>query len=134
MNAIGINHVTVLVNDKEKAIKFYSEILGLEIFPVGKSTWMKVGNQFLHITQSSGKAISNSFYHFAIEMSSFEKYINDLINKGLEIFDLDNDLNKVKVNCDLDDPTRQFFVNDPDGNLIEITDTEKPFFKKKGLS
>ncbi len=130
MNIVGINHVTVLVEDKEKAIEFYSEILGLQIFPVGKSTWMKVGSQFLHITQASGKTISNSFYHFAIEIDPFDEYINGIIKKGIEVFELDKDLNKVMVNSNLDNPTRQFFVHDPDGNLIEIVDSKNPFFKK----
>lgn len=130
MNAVGINHVTVLVNDKEKAIKFYSETLGLEIFPVGKSTWMKVGNQFLHITQVPGKTISGSFYHFAIEVDNFKEYIDGLIKKDVEVFEMDKNLNKIKINSELDDPMRQFFVNDPDGNLIEIVDSQNPFFKK----
>lgn len=127
---IGINHVTVLVNDKEKAIKFYSDVLGLQIFPVGKSTWMKVGNQFLHITEAPGKSISNSFYHFAIEVDSFNEYINGIIEKGVDVFELDKDLNKVMVNGELDNPIRQFFVNDPDGNLVEIVDSQNLFFKK----
>jgi len=133
MSALGINHITVSVNDKEKAVKFYSGILGLGIFPVGKSTWMKVGNQFLHITHTPGKTISGSFYHFAIEVDSFKEYITSIIGRGVEVFDLDNDLNKISVNTDLDNPTRQFFVKDPDGNLIEFIDSQNPFFKK-GLS
>jgi catechol 2,3-dioxygenase-like lactoylglutathione lyase family enzyme len=130
MNIIGINHVTVLVEDKEKAVKFYSEVLGLQTFPVGKSTWMKVGNQFLHITKASGKTVSNSFYHFAIEVDSFKEYIDNLIGKGVEVFELDESLNKIMVNNELDNPTRQFFVHDPDGNLIEIINCESSFFKK----
>jgi catechol 2,3-dioxygenase-like lactoylglutathione lyase family enzyme len=133
MSAVGINHVTVLVNDKEKALKFYSDVLGLEIFPVGKSTWMRLGNQFLHITQSSGKSISGSFYHFAIEVDSFKEYVKRLIDNGVKVFELDKDLNKILINTDLDNPTRQFFVKDPDGNLIEIVDSQNPFFKK-GIS
>ena len=133
MSVIGINHVTVLVNDKEKAVKFYSDVLGLEVFPVGKSTWMKLGNQFLHVTQNSGKSISDSFYHFAIEVDSFKGYIKSLIDRGAEVFGLDQDLKKILINTDLDNPTRQFFVKDPDGNLIEIVDSQNPFFKK-GIS
>jgi catechol 2,3-dioxygenase-like lactoylglutathione lyase family enzyme len=94
---------------------------------------MKVGNQFLHITKSSGKPVSNSFYHFAIEVDSFKEFIENIIGKGVEVFELDTNLNKVMVNSELDNPTRQFFVNDPDGNLIEIVNSENSFFKK-GLS
>jgi catechol 2,3-dioxygenase-like lactoylglutathione lyase family enzyme len=131
MGAVGINHVTVLVNDKEKAVKFYSNVLGLETFPVGKSIWMRLGNQFLHITQNSGKSISGSFYHFAIEVDSFKEYIKSLVDHGVEVFELDKDLNKILINIDLDNLKRQFFVKDPDGNLIEIVDSQNPFFKKR---
>jgi catechol 2,3-dioxygenase-like lactoylglutathione lyase family enzyme len=91
---------------------------------------MKVGNQFLHITEASGKTILNSFYHFAIEVDSFKDYIEGIIEKGAEVFELDKDLNKVMANSELGNPTRQFFVNDPDGNLVEIIDSQNQFFKK----
>jgi lactoylglutathione lyase len=130
MSALGINHITVLVQDKERAVKFYSDILGLEPFPIGKSMWMKVGSQFLHITEASGKTVSNSFYHFAIEVDDFKNFITGIINKGVDVFEMDKNLVKTKINSELDDPMRQFFVNDPDGNLVEIVDSQNSFFKK----
>lgn len=50
-----INHVTVLVTDKKHAEEFYVGKLGLEPVRVGKSSlWIKVGDQFIHITDNSG--------------------------------------------------------------------------------
>lgn len=129
MTIKGINHITILVSDKDRAREFYTNILGLEPVSAGKSLWMKAGNQFIHVSKSSGDPVTGTFYHFAIEVDDFNTYINDLIQKGIEVFDLDSDLQKVKVNTDLDDKTRQFFVNDPDGNIVEIIDTNNPFFK-----
>jgi glyoxylase I family protein len=131
MTISGINHVTVLISDIDKAVKFYGETLGLEIFPSGKCTWVRVGNQFIHLAQNSGISTPNTFSHFAIEVDSLMEYITGLVSKGVEVFDLNDDLNK--INCDLEVPNRQFFVTDPDGNLIEFIDSNNIFFKK-GLS
>lgn len=129
MSIKGINHVTILVSDKDRAREFYSNILGLEPVHIGKSLWMKAGDQFIHVSKNSGNPVTGTFYHFAIEVDDFKTYIYDLIQKGVEVFDLDSELQKVKVNAELDDSTRQFFVHDPDGNIVEIIDTNNPFFK-----
>lgn len=128
MNIKGINHVTILVSNKDRAREFYTNVLGLEPVNVGKSLWMKAGSQYIHVSQNSGNPVAKTFYHFAIEVDDFKTYLHDLIQKGIEVFDLDN-LQKVKINTDLEDETRQFFVNDPDGNIVEIIDTNNPFFK-----
>lgn len=129
MNIKGINHVTVLVSEKDRAREFYTNVLGLEPINVGKSLWMKAGNQFIHVSKNSGNPVSGTFYHFAIEVDDSKTYIHDLIQKGVEVFDLDSNLQKVKVNTDLENKTRQFFVNDPDGNIVEIIYTNNQFFK-----
>jgi len=129
MQIKGINHVTILVSDKDRARDFYTNILGLEPVHVGKSLWMKAGNQYIHVSRNSGNPVSGTFYHFAIEVDDFQNYINNLIQKGVEVFDLDSNLQKVKVNADLEEKTRQYFVNDPDENIVEIIDSKNQFFK-----
>lgn len=129
MKIKGINHVTILVHDKDRAIEFYKNVLSLEPVNIGKSLWMKAGNQFIHISSNMGKPIPDTFYHYAIEVDDFPNYINDLIQKGIEVYDLDSDLKKINVNTDRGDAVRQYFVNDPDGNVVEIIDTNNPFYK-----
>ena len=53
------------------------------------------------------------------------------IGNGVDVFDLDADQHQIRTNTDLDMPIRQFFVRDPDGNLIEFCDAGNPFFKGK---
>ena len=128
MNPIkGINHVTILVKDKNKAREFYVNILGLEEYRVGKLLWVKAGNQFLHLTENSGNPISNSFYHFALEVENVVNYIAELRGKGVRVFSFDANGGKIEITSS-EDKERQFFLQDPDGNLIEILDTVNHFF------
>ncbi len=123
----GVNHTTVLVLDKEKAINFYCNILGLEKLEIGKSVWARAGKQFIHISKTD-KAVPKSFIHFAIEVSNFNDYIRNLIAQKIDVFDLDNNLNKIALNSELDNKSRQFFVEDPSGNYVEIIDVNNSFF------
>ncbi|MBN1263441.1 MAG: VOC family protein [Candidatus Pacebacteria bacterium] len=124
-----INHITILVSNRLKSAKFYSEILGLEIAEKGKSRWIKIGDQYLHLAQDSGKPIKGSFYHFCIEVKNVIDFVKKLISKGVDVFDLNDELNKVNVNQNLDRKHRQFFINDPDGNMIELCDKNNEYFK-----
>ena len=126
--AIKINHVTLLVKDKNKAEKFYTEILELEKHVVGDSLWIRVGDQFIHITEDSGESRKNSFYHFAIEFENVVEHIKKLIEKGVKVFDLDKELNEILVNTEFENPERQFFIRDIDGNLIELIEANNQFF------
>ena len=70
----------------------------------------------------------SSFRHFAIEIEGLLPYLKELINKGIEIFDLGNNLEK--INSDLEKENRNYFCEDPSGNLIEFIDSNNRFFKQ----
>lgn len=124
-----INHVTILVSDRLRSAEFYSEVLGLEIIEKGKSRWIKIGDQYLHLAQDSGQPIKNSFYHFCISVSDIILFAKTLIAKGIDVFDLNDKIEKVDINQNLDRKYRQFFMNDIDGNLIELCDKDSEYFK-----
>lgn len=126
--AIKINHVTILVKDKEKAERFYGEILGLEKINIGESLWIKIGDQFIHITNNSGAPVLNTFYHFAVEFENLQTVVKDIMAKGIDVFDLDDKLQPFYVNANLDREIRHFFVRDYDGNLIELIDAKNKFY------
>jgi len=128
VKAIKINHVTLLVDNKKKAEEFYTEILGFEKYEIGNSLWIKVGDGFIHLTESPEASTRNSFYHFGIEIQNVQEYIKELISKGLKIFDLDKKLNEVFINSELNKPKRQFFLRDIDGNLLEFIEANSQFF------
>lgn len=123
-----INHVTVLVSDKKRSEDFYVHALGLKKHAVGESLWVAVGSQFIHITQNSGPSVAGTFYHFAIGIENFEEYLKQIIEKGVDVFDVDSDNQPTRINVELDAPRRLFFTRDPDGNLIEFIDSKNPFF------
>jgi len=128
MKITGINHVTLLVNNKTESEKFFTEVLGLEKYDAGGRLWLKIGKQFLHITNNSGDSKRGNFYHFAIEVENVVDCVKAIALKGISIFDLDSTQKKILVNSDYDMPMRQFFLEDPDGNLIELIDTKNTFF------
>lgn len=123
----GINHVTLLVSDKTKSEAFYVETLGLTKVNVGSSLWIRVGEQFIHLTESTAVPTS-SFTHFAIRVENILAYLDILRGKGVDIFDLDEDLKEISANIDFKKPNRQFFLRDPDAHLLELIDTVNDFF------
>ena len=124
-----INHITILVSDRLKAAEFYQNILAMEIIERGKSRWIRVGDLYLHLAQDSGEPIKNSFYHFCVSIDNLPEYLNKIISKGVEVYDLDENMQKTDINVNLDKKQRQFFINDQDGNMIELIDNSNEFYK-----
>ena len=54
--------------------------------------------------------------------------MDELVAKGVDVFDLDENITEVDVNINFDKEIRQFFIRDPDGNLIEIFDIDSDYF------
>lgn len=128
IRATKINHITILARDKNRAEKFFTEILGLEKINISNSLWIKVGNQFIHISDNSGESVSNTFYHFAVEYENLLEVVADIIAKGVDVFDFDSKMHQIRTNTELDKENRQFFVRDYDGNLVELVDAKNKFF------
>lgn len=126
---MGINHVTLLVADKNRSKDFYVTKLGFSEHLVGGRLWIRIGkNQFIHLTDNSGPTVAGTFYHFAIEVDGLGGYLRGLIEKGIDVFDLDRSRAVISLNTDLDHTQRQFFIRDPDGHLVELIDTKDGFF------
>jgi catechol 2,3-dioxygenase-like lactoylglutathione lyase family enzyme len=131
MKAVKINHVTLLVKDKVVSEKFFTEILGLEKYDAGGRLWIKIGDQFIHITSASGDPGRNNFYHFAILVEDAASCAKEIAAKGIRVFDLDDDQNEILVNSEFDKPRRQYFFKDPDDNLLELIDEDNNFFNPR---
>lgn len=131
MKAIGINHVTLLVKNKIETEKFFTELLGLEKYDADGRLWIKIGEKFLHISENSGNPRRDSFYHFAIEVENVVESAKEIAAKGVRVFDLDDKEQEILINTEFDKPIRQFFLKDPDGNLIELIDINNHFFNPK---
>lgn len=117
-----LNHVTILVNDKKKAEKFYTEILGLKKFERDGKLWIRIGDQFIHITANSGEPAPGTFYHFGIEIKGLKEFIDRLMGNKIKVLDINlKPIKRVDV-------SRNYFIRDPDGNLLEFIESGNKFF------
>ncbi|PIR41339.1 MAG: hypothetical protein COV31_01790 [Candidatus Yanofskybacteria bacterium CG10_big_fil_rev_8_21_14_0_10_46_23] len=108
-----IEHVTLLVKDREKALAFFKDVLDFDHELVDKHAWVIVGDQYIHITEDSGETTTDTFYHFCIEREDIDDYANKLKDRGVELID--------------EQPGASFFVKDLDGNLIEFSKPRNRF-------
>ncbi len=130
MQIKGVNHVTILVKDKKKAEDFYCNTLGLEKVEFDGHLWVRTGEQFVHISENSGKPLPRGFYHFALEVYGLRDYLQTLIDRGVPVFEFDKNNQPININKDLEKGGRCYFVNDPDNNLIELIDSKSKFFHR----
>ena len=126
-NTIGINHVTILVKNKEISRNFYTNILGFNSRIVAnKHLWIILGNQYIHVSTGEVSTKPNSFYHFAINIQDFKQYIQGLLENKVVLFKFDNDNRRVPISIGED--LSNCFLEDPDGNLLELVDIKNEFF------
>ena len=110
----NINHITYNVKDKDAALKWYEEILGLKQIPKMVNSdhlyWLQLpSGAMVHIIENAD-APSAPSHHTAFEVDDIEASRADLIQKGIETTDIQT----------RNDGQRAFYFNDPDGNRIEI--------------
>ena len=112
MQPLAVHHVSINVGDVDAALKFYCGTLGLEQrtdrpdFPFG-GAWLDVGGQQVHLIE--GTAPPNHGQHFALLVEDLDERVAELRDEGLEVTD------PRPVGS-----SRQAFLSDPSGNLIEL--------------
>ncbi len=111
-----INHVGLPIRDRKVALKFYRDILGLEVIPSmvdnENIVWMRtIDGTMVHLIEPPpGKDSAN--YHFAIETDDFDSAVAELQASG---YDVDEETGERH------DGQRYIFARDPDGNIVEFT-------------
>jgi catechol 2,3-dioxygenase-like lactoylglutathione lyase family enzyme len=112
MEPLAVHHVAVNVDDAEKGIAFYTDVLGGTLrddrpdFGIG-GAWVQFGVTQVHLIELA--APPKMGQHFAVLVADIDDAVRELRGKGLAVDDP-----KV-VGTDL-----QTFVEDPFGNAIEI--------------
>ena len=129
MEPRGLLELVLEVEDLERAVRFYGDVLGLvEVTRWGTerpAVWLRLGqNEVLGLwprsSGGSGVAIHASrggkHVHFAVYVApgSLESWLDRLSSAGL----------------DVEGPVqfsqgRSIFLTDPDGNVVELADWEK---------
>ncbi len=110
----NINHITYNVKNKDAALQWYQEVLGLKQIPKMVNSdhlyWLQLpSGAMVHIIENVD-APSAPSHHTAFEVDDIEASRVDLIKKGIETTDIQT----------RNDGQRAFYLNDPDGNRIEI--------------
>jgi glyoxylase I family protein len=116
MQPMAVHHVSIMVPDVEGALRFYTDVLGLQQrtdrpdIGIG-GAWLDAGPQQLHLVE--GEAPPGMGQHFALLVEDLDQAISELRERGLEVSD------PRPIGTSL-----QSFVSDPCGNLIELHQAE----------
>jgi catechol 2,3-dioxygenase-like lactoylglutathione lyase family enzyme len=110
----SINHTTYNVRNKDAALKWYQEVLGLKQIPKMVNSenlyWLQLpSGAMVHIIENPD-APSAPSHHAAFQVDDIEAARAALMGKGVETTEIQT----------RNDGQRAFYLQDPDGNRIEI--------------
>ena len=116
MKFTGIDHVTVIITDPKRAVRFYRDVLGLcEVSSPStfdgaglNVRWFLAGKQYVHLL-IQGEADKPGRRHFALAVENVSAAREELTRQGIPL----------RETTPIPGAER-FFVNDPDGNRIEL--------------
>jgi glyoxylase I family protein len=112
MRPLAVHHVSINVDDVDAALAFYTDVLGLEPrfdqpdFGFG-GAWLDAGGQQVHLIEGTPPGPLGQ--HFALQVADLDDTIAELRGRAVEVSD------PQPVGS-----SRQAFVSDPSGNLIEL--------------
>lgn len=120
----GYSHVAIMVDDLDAAMTFYCDVLGFEVLPrpdFGPGAWLQAGSAQVHIgvvdeMPDNGKG----FPHFAllVPADAYDSTMAALADRGIPF------LMGPNAREDFGRPVRAAFIQDPAGNVIELTDVD----------
>lgn len=118
MKVTGVQHVALVVTDVDRAVRFYTEVLGCEVVAERPDfglpgAWLRAGDQQVHLALAP-EAPADTLQHFALEIDDLPGAIDEIRAAGWKI-----------------DPVpltpgagHQAFLRDPSGNLVELNQPE----------
>lgn len=111
-------NVTIMVSSMAKAVKFYTETLGLELKVRHSSHWAEVGNSGITIglhPKTKNKTITQGdSITIGLEVADIDAAVKELQNKGLELM------------VQKDSQVYMAYFNDPDDNVLYFFQYKKP--------
>ncbi|MGC9961322.1 MAG: VOC family protein [Acidimicrobiales bacterium] len=116
MKPIGVHHVSLNVRNVEEALAFYVDTLGMSRrsdrpdFSFG-GAWLDAGRQQVHLIEAEPPR--NLGQHFAVQVEGLDATVADLRAAGFTV------TNPAQVGS-----SRQSFISDPSGNVVELHEIE----------
>ena len=107
---LGLNHITFAVQDIERSLAFYRDVLGCELHARwDRGAYLTIGDCWLCLSLDPSSSPSKGYSHvaFSIDAKSFSSFQRTLTEQGVEIW---------KQNASEGDSA--YFV-DPDGHRLE---------------
>jgi catechol 2,3-dioxygenase-like lactoylglutathione lyase family enzyme len=110
-----INHVTTMVKDTARAMKFYNDLLGIKQIesqvPNPAITWLQLDNGVMvHLIETPDAPAKPGNIHHAFQVDNLEETKRSLQESGYEI----------KREGVRYDGQAYLFIEDPDGNSVEF--------------
>ena len=110
----SVNHLTYNVSNKARALRFWEDVLGVKQIPsqvnLDHVIWLQLpSGAMVHLVETP-EAPSAPSHHGAFEVDDIDAAAKAIQGKGIETTDI----------ATRNDGQRNFFINDPDGNRIEI--------------
>ncbi len=136
IDIVSVNHVCLVVRDKEAADGFYIGVLGLRPHHIIQS-WLVLGaTSTLHLihmpnADPADGAPQQAIQHFALQVTDLHNVLVVLLRARHKPFQMDARMAEHPL-TETSDPltfgTGTIFVRDPDGNLIEFLEMGKGLF------
>lgn len=111
----GINHVTTMVKDTVRAMKFYNDLIGIKQIESQvdnpEITWLQLDSGImLHLIETEEAPVQPERTHHAFEVEDFEDTKQVLAENGFEVL-------REGIRYD---GQAYLFIHDPDGNRVEF--------------
>jgi glyoxylase I family protein len=123
----GFSHVAVKITDVDKSRNFYENVIGLKKIPRPKinipGEWYGVGDNALHLIGGERRAdgIDPTGPHMAIQVEDLEETKKTLNDMGIPFLDAAAAMRGMALSPEAQRMVgRQIWVQDPDGNVIEL--------------
>jgi catechol 2,3-dioxygenase-like lactoylglutathione lyase family enzyme len=123
----GYSHVNLMVDDLDAAIAFYTEVMGFELLPrpdfgeFARGAWLGHGAAQIHLSvvdQRANRVFFTPHIALHIPAESFQETMTALRERGVTF------IGEPSSRVDFVDEIWAAFIEDPCGNVIELTDVD----------
>lgn len=120
------DHDAILVKDLDASAEFYGEVLGLEEIPtVGLPDyirWFQLGDKVqIHLIESEEILEKTKGVHMSLATDKLNELMDFLKSESIDFENWPGEANTTNTRPD---GVKQIYVQDPDGNWIEINDNK----------